>query len=433
MKKTMRILALTLVAALLCVSGLATLATAEDVIEITIPHYKVGENVGAKFFLPQVERFNTQYAGRYKLTVEEVPQDMYVEKIKQLGQQGMLPALIEGGDQTWLEEVIIPAGKFYDLNQWLDQDAALKAQFPEANLAHNASSGKLFSLTYPVIRPMTVFYNSELFTPSKPFAEMTWEEVLGEFGDNKIAFMTAENAWTTMLALSSMIAVQPGGAQLLTDGVVTKITDFSQPPIVNAVAQLQGIVQKYASSNTIGAAYADAANSFMSKNAALICNGSWMVGDFAPEAKDKWSNDFDGATVRGDVLPGNVGLANLLGYGWWIPDTTPAAQAEAAWAFIAFMNSPEELEQYMLAEGGTAPNIQVSEAFLAARAENKLLDQYVGAVRGDTIIAPALADAVPGSIANQEFGKLLPKLIDGSMTAEQFCAELTKKAAESAE
>ena len=53
-------------------------------------------------------------------------------------------------------------------------------------------------------------------------------------------------------------------------------------------------------------------------------------------------------------------------------------------------------------------------------------------VEEDTTIVPAFADAIPASVASIEFGKLLPKLVDGSYTPEQFCEELTKKAAETA-
>jgi len=405
---------------------------ADGVIEITIPHYKVGENVGAKFFLPQVDRFNTKYEGVYKISIEEIPQDDYADKIQQLVQQGMAPALIEGGPQTWLEEVVIPEGLFYDLNQFLANEPDIAEYFLPENIAHNSRSGKLFSLTYPVVRPMTIFYNGDMFQPSKGFADMSWDDVISELGDNKIAFMTVENAWTTMLTLSSLIAAEPGGADLLTNGVVDKITDFSHPAIVNGMEKLQVLLQNHASSNTIGAAYADAANSFMSMNSALIANGPWMVGDFLPDSEDKWSNGFDGEMVRGDVLPGNVGLANVLGYGWWIPSSVSQAEAEAAWAFIAFMMSADELEQYMLAEGGTAPRVPVSDSFLANRAENRLIEELVGAVRADTIFAPAFADAIPSSVADPEFGKLLPKLIDGSLSAVEFCAELTRVAAETA-
>ncbi|MCL2820815.1 MAG: extracellular solute-binding protein [Oscillospiraceae bacterium] len=405
---------------------------AAGVIEITIPHYKVGANVGALFFLPQVDRFNAKYEGVYKINIEEVPQDDYADKIQQLVQQGMAPALIEGGPQTWLEEVVIPEGMFYDLSTFLAGAPDIADFFLPENIAHNSRSGKLFSLTYPVVRPMTIFYNGDMFSPSKSFAELSWDDVISELGDNKIAFMTSENAWTTMLTLSSMIAAEPGGAELLTNGVVDKITDFSHPAIVNAMTKLQTLLQNHASSNTIGAAYADAANSFMSMNSALIANGPWMVGDFMPDSEDKWSNGFNGDMVRGDVLPGNVGLANVLGYGWWIPSSVPQEQAEAAWAFIAFMMSADELEQYMLAEGGTAPRVPVNDAFLAARADNRILDELINAVNANTIFAPAFADAIPSSVADPEFGKLLPKLIDGSLTAAEFCDELTRIAAETA-
>ena len=46
--------------------------TSEGLKEMKLPTFLAGENVGAKFFLPQVERFNKKYEGKYKITVEEV-------------------------------------------------------------------------------------------------------------------------------------------------------------------------------------------------------------------------------------------------------------------------------------------------------------------------------------------------------------------------
>ena len=77
MKKLARILSLVLAVMMLC-GMVSTVAFADEVIDITIPHYKTGENVGAKFFLPQVERFNELYSGKYHITVEELTQDMYL-------------------------------------------------------------------------------------------------------------------------------------------------------------------------------------------------------------------------------------------------------------------------------------------------------------------------------------------------------------------
>lgn len=424
-----KVLALVLLLALALSAGVAA-----SEVELKIPHYKSGENVGAIFFLPQVERFNKLYEGKYKIVIEELTQDMYAEKMKQLGQQGKLPAIIEGGEMEWIERSVIPGNMFFDWAPYLEEHPELKNLLLEDSLAFNTlEDGRVFSILLPVTRPMGMYYNGEMVQFSKAPGEMaTWDELTAELGDNKIAFMTGENAWTTTLVYSSLIAAQEGGAELLRGSIRDKIMDFNQPIILKATEELQKLLQGYAAAGTVGAVYADAANTFMSKNAALIANGSWMVGDFQSENSDKWSNGFDGATVRGAVFPGNVALANNAGYSWWIPSTVSQEEREAAISFITFMCSQEELEAYMLAEGGIAPKMETSAEFKAKAEQNALLYEYVNAVNGQTVLAPSFGDCIPSSIANTELGKLLPKLIDGSLTPEQFCQELTAKAAETA-
>ena len=92
-------------------------------IELKIPTYLAGENVGATFFLPQVERFNEKYAGKYKVVVEEVVQDSYAEKIKQLAGQNKLPTLVHspgsgGIDTQWFKQVILDNDMAYDLTEF---------------------------------------------------------------------------------------------------------------------------------------------------------------------------------------------------------------------------------------------------------------------------------------------------------------------------
>jgi raffinose/stachyose/melibiose transport system substrate-binding protein len=404
-------------------------------IEVTIPHYKTGQNVGAVFFLPQIERFNKRYAGTYKIVIEEIVQDMYNEKMMQLGQQKKLPVLLEGGgNMEWYKDFVIPNNLFVDLKSWLDAHPDVKNRLLPENITYNTTKdGKIFSVGYPVVRPIGIYYNTTLYQPSKPFAQTNWDAVLAELGSNKIALMTGENAFTTQLVLSSLIAAQPGGKELLQAGFVDKITDFNQKPLIDAIAKLQSIFQNRASSNAVGAVYADAANSFMSKNAALIANGSWMMGDFDASNSDKWSNGFNGADVHGSVFPGNIAVGGMgIGYSWWISSGATDDEKELAFAFLEFILSPEELEQYMLIEGGTTPRMELSADFLAKRAENRLMEEYIGAVNADTILCPTWEEAVLPSIAASDFPRLLPLLATGRMTAEEFCKELTEKAAESA-
>jgi len=425
-----RILVIVLACALML--GIIPIAHA-DVVEVTIPHYKCGENVGGQYFMPMVERFNAEYEGVYHVTIEEVVQDLYRDKIKQLGQQNMLPVVIEGGiDREWFRDVIIANDLFYDLAEFVESNPLIKEFYNADCYEYNLYDGKLATLPTPFVFQMTMYYNAALWTPSKPVNELSWREVADELGEAKIAFMTSENAWTTMLAFSSMIAAQPGGAELLNTAIEEKITDFSHPAIIAALEELQYMLQNHATSNTIGAAYADAANIFMNSGAAIICNGSWMIGDFGPDSADKWGEDFNPDTVHAAVLPGNVGLANPIGEGWWIPSYLPQEQIELGLAFLEFMNRPQELEAQMQLFGGAIPGYDYSEEYLAQRAENRLMDEYMAAPDADTIISRTFSDSVPASVADPEFGKLLPKLIDGTLTPAEFAAELTKKAAETA-
>ena len=397
-------------------------------IELKIPTYLAGENVGAVFFLPQVERFNEKYAGKYKVVVEEVVQDSYAEKIKQLAGQNKLPTLVHspgsgGIDTQWFKQVILDNDMAYD------PDVA--ASWIEGSKDFCTVDGKLICNPLIVLRPIGLYYNESLYKPEKDIRDMSMDEFMSGLGENKLAFMTSENAWTSSLMLAALIANEDGGVDLLNNNTSEKLWDYNTPVIVNAVGKLQKLLQNNASSNTVGAAYADAANAFMSNNAALICNGSWMASEFNEDAKDKWSNGFDGKDVKTTIYPGNIALANPKAYGdFWISNAASDEQKEAAKAFLAFRSLKEEIEAFILAEGGNAPNIKHSDDFLNKLKENDILYQLDQSMNENTKFVATLGDIFPASVADTEFGKLLPKLIDNSLTPEQFCAELTKKAQE---
>ena len=432
MKKFLKIVSLMLAIAMLMTMVSVTAFADDGVIEVTLPTYKTGENSGAAFFEPLVERFNAAYEGKYHITLEELTQDMYTDKIKQLGAANALPFLIEGGDSEWINQVVIPNDMFVDMKSFIDENNLMDILIDSTVDYNTTEDGKVFSIYIPVTRPMGLWYNSTLLDlGDKTMADLSWDEVCELLGDNKIAFMTGENAWTTQLVLASLIAVEEGGAEILSAYTQDKLMDYNQPAIINAVAKLQTLMQNYGTSNQVGAVYADAANTFMSNGAAIIANGSWMASDFVEDG-GKWSNGFDGANVKGDVLPGNVALSNNDGYQYWIPASASAEEQEVGKAFILFMLQPDNLEAYMLLEGGVCPKLETSDEYKAASSENAVLYGYVNAVNADTIIVPNVGDIMTGSIGNTEFGNLLPLLIDGTYTAEQFCQQLTILAQETA-
>lgn len=70
----------------------------QDVIEVILPTYRTGEDAGAKFFEAQVERFNKEYEGKYKIIIEESPSNTHTDRIKQLALQGELPTIFQCSD-----------------------------------------------------------------------------------------------------------------------------------------------------------------------------------------------------------------------------------------------------------------------------------------------------------------------------------------------
>ena len=412
--------------------GTETADAKQGVVEVTIPSYKTGENVGAVFFEAQVDRFNQKYEGTYKINLESIPEDGFKDKLKQLAQQNMLPVLVQGGDVDWISNVVIPNGMAYDLSGWLNETPAVKDILMDDGLLFNTKDdGGIYTLPLATVRPTGFFYNSAMWEPSGDVSSLTMEDFLAEIGDQKIAFSTAENGWVSALFLTAFIAAEDGGIELLQNGTVTKIVDFNQPAIVEGVTKLQKLLQNNAASNSIGAAYPDAANAFMSGQAALISNGPWMSADFDASASANWSNGFDGAAVHASLFPENIGIANTRCYGeWWISASAPEEEKELALAFLEFIYTPEELEAYLLAEGGDAPKLTYSDDFKAKQAETQVLADLAADTTSNTVYVPCILDVIPASVANTEFGKLLPSLADGSYTPEEFCQWMSDKAAE---
>lgn len=413
-------------------SSTASADTNSGVVEVTIPSYKTGENVGAVFFEPQVERFNEKYAGKYKINLENVPQDGFNDRLKQLAQQNKLPVLVQGGDPDWVKNVVIPNGIAYDLTDWIDSTPAIKDVLIDDSREYCSNEdGRVMFMPLATVRPIGFFYNSAMWSTDADISAMSMDEFVSALGDQKIAFSTAENGWVSALFLTALVAEEDGGEEWLKSGIETKITDFNQPCFINAVAKLQNLLQNNAASNSVGAAYADAANAFMSEQAAIIANGPWMSADFESSNSDKWSNDFDGAKVRASLFPGDVGIANTATFGeWWISASAPEDEIALAKAFLEFVYSPAELEAFLLAEGGDAPKLTYSDAFKAKQGETPVLADLAADTTTDTVFAPCILDMIPASVANTEFGKLLPSLADGTYTPEQFAQWMSDKAAE---
>lgn len=420
----------TLMAAAIVATGIvgyAVPAQAEgEPVTVTIPSYRTGEDVGAKFFLPQVERFNEKYEGKYKIIVEESPSNTHTDRIKQLAMQDELPALFQVADSKWVEDYLIANEKLYDLSSFIEERPEMQKLFIQDSVDFCTKDGKVVALPLTVLKPTGLYYNSDLFAPSKPITEMSWDEFATELGENKIAYQTAEGGWTINLMLTAILGGIEGGPELLKAGVQEKITDFNTPEMIEAFTVLQKSFQSNGWENAIGAAYPDAANTFYSNQTAVLPDGTWIIDKIYDDTD--WANGFDGTKVVGDYFPGNVAIANPCVYDWMIPAGLPEEELELALAFFEFMCTPEEIEAYILAEGGSAPNLEYSENFTEELAKNSLLNDFATKAKADTTYVPYFHDAISQSLFTGDFTNLMTYLYNGDWTPEQFCEELTNAA-----
>ncbi len=421
-----RVISLVL-ATLLLVAALAPSALAEPV-TVTMLTYRAGEDAGAKFFLPQVDRFNTKYEGKYKIIIEESPSNTHTERIKQLALQDKLPAMFQVSDSKWVEEYLIPNGKLQDLSEFIDARPEMKKLFIQDSYNFCTKDSKIIALPLTVLKPTGFYYNSALFNPDKPVTQMTWDEFSVALGTNKIAYQTAEGGWTVNLILTAILGGLDGGPEVLKAGVQNKITNFDTPLFIDAFTILQNSFQKNGWDGAIGATYPDAANSFYANMTAVLPDGTWII-DKVYDNTD-WQNGFDGLKVVGDYYPGNVAIANPCVYDWMMPTNLPEEQKELAYAFFEFICQPDEIEAFMLGEGGSAPNLKYSDTYVEKLSQKSLLKDFATKSNEKTIFVPYFHDAIAASLFTGDFTNFLPNLYSGDWTPQQFAQELTKAAQE---
>lgn len=402
------------------------------VVTITMPTYRTGADAGAAFFEPQVERFNAKYEGKYKIVLEESPQNTHGDRIKQLAQQNQLPPLFQINDKVWVRDYLVANNKLEDLSPLLE-NADLKKLLFQESIDFCTIDGKLIAMPISVIRPTGLFYNSALFNPEKPVTEFSWEEFGKALGENSIAYQTAEGGWTANLMFTGMIGSIEGGQEILRKGATEdKLTDFNNPVFVEAVGLLQDSMMNHSWNGAVGAVYADAANTFYANQTAVLPDGTWIINKMEPteENKKEWSNGFDGTKVIGDYFPGNVAISDPYVFDWMVSAGQPDDVKALCFAFLEFINSPEEIEAFILGEGGMAPNLEYSQKFLDEISKNSLLTDFSTKTNDKTTFVPYFNAAIDDSLFQGEFSNLLSPLSKGQITPEEFCEQLTRAAQE---
>ena len=389
-------------------------AASSGVTEISFPTFMCGTASQTEWCAQRVEAFNTEYEGKYKVVVEEIPGDQnYIDKLKVLYSADDLPDVIVTGGYNLIDMM---KDKLVDLTPYLDEDTEWKGQLSSVGVNVNSRDGQLYAIPY-IRQVIGYYYNKDLFAQAGIEAPPeTWEEFEADCdkllaaGITPISMDTADSGWCTSLLMGAMIGQTDTGEKFMN---TNQPDSFVNDDVIQAAARIQKMFQNYTTTDAIGGEYGAAANNFFNEKTAIIANGPWMVSKFYDTSIV--SDDFaDKIAVA--AYPGNV-MYNSGQVGWSIASKTPE-KIEASLAFVKFMTS-EESQKMDLEMCSVVPDRSIEGA-----------DVYP--LVNDTI---ALADKASHSINDyqslwqasvvDEVSVQYPLLADGSISPEEFAEALT--------
>lgn len=425
MFKMKKVLSVTMAVAMMSTVLVGNVYAEGEKIQIKYPTFAVGAHLGAPSEQACIARFNEKFGDIYELVLEELPSDtVYTDKMKTLAATNELPDVIDG--KNGLRDLAIKNGQAIDLTPFLDADPEFRDNVigAEAIAANTSEDGKIYSIT-GVVQAIGYFYNKELFAQAGIEPAETWDEFwencekLLEAGITPMALMTGENSWTTNLLLAAMVG---GKGEAGVEFMNTKYPEtYQTPEMIAALEEMQVALQKYTTPDALGAAYANAANNFLTENAAIIFNGSWMIGDFSnPEKTEEGFEDKVGFAL----YPGK-GLIQTYAEGNSICTDDPEKQ-EAAWAWVKELNGTEMQYDKMVFSGDipSSKEIEITEEY---KAENPLFAANVDGVQ-NAEYSVATFDVMSYATVVDAFGQYYPELVAGTLDAAGMAAKLDEAA-----
>lgn len=402
-------------------------ASDPNVITINYPTYQCGTNTSAPVCDQLIAEFNEQYKGKYEIKKEDVPGDQnYIDKIKvQLG-TGDLPPVIYGGGYNLLD-LVAAKDLAVDLTDAVEADPEWKALYSDMAITTNSRGGRIYASSSEG-QVIGYFYNKELFEKAGIDAPAkTWDEFFAQCeqlkaaGVTPMAMDTADSAWVTQLWMGAMVGTASDDGLALMQTM--NPTDYSTPEMIDAAEKIQTLYQNYTTMDAIGGKYENAANNFLSGQAAMIANGPWMIGDFSDTSKT--AADF-ADKVGVALFPENfVYDAPIQGY--IVTKQDDPALEEAAIEMVKFFTSAHA-QQVAMELQGMVPASGTVELTDAAKDKYPLLAEFLDLAAGATARSDTMQATMFPNLLDV-LSQQLPLLASGELDAAGFCQTLTDAAA----
>lgn len=383
-------------------------------IELSFPCIWVGTDSKAEVFGKMVDGFNTEYAGKYKVVIEEqTDYDMYRDKVRTQISTGSAPDIFTLDNMADLE-LFASSGKLMDLTEFLESDE-MASCFVNGKVDAAKIDGVNYGFPYEdAVIP--IMYNKKLMDAAgvseipTSFEEMFDAcEKLQASGVFPTCQMTANNAWTSMLWYSYAVAAC-GGPDAYANGL-------DNPAFVQAAELIQKMFN-YTSSDAVGADATVVNGHFFNERAAIYTNGAWILGRIKTEGVEGlYDNLVITPGVSYEGKNGNAYVNQVQAYFAAGKQDDPAKQ-EAVEAFFKYICDPEKVLE-LANSSGSLFAIDIDSTKLTDPVQAEIVKQaseadfMVGHFQGS--VSTPVANAFPAA---------LEALVLGDISPEEFVEEL---------
>ena len=424
--KRLKVMAVVFAFALLAVVGLAA-----DPVQLPMLFRNEGNDSIWELNSKIVDMFNKKYAGTYAIKVEFVP-GVAIDirtKLKMLAQSNNLPCVVSDlSAEPAFADQLMANGSLVDLMPYYAADTEWQKFILPSSLKYNTRpDGKMYTAPLSYASYVGIFYNKELFAKAGITQfPATWADFwavcdkLKKAGITPLSLHTTETGWCPMLLGTSSFAETPEGMAF---SEIYHPTSFNNAPFKKAMTIVKTAFQ-YATPDSVGGNYSNAANNFASGKTAMIPNGPWMIASlsdpqFAPAGF--------AAKVGYAPYPGNVMLSWLgKNYGDGAASSYPKAVQEGAVAWLKFNQSEDVLKLREIMIGDISVKIKLSDSDKASF-NNVWKDYFNIAEKLKTGVYVYQSQYDPSTL-NETIVNQLPQLIQGKLTVDQFADLCTKSA-----
>lgn len=418
-KRVLKVLSLALATVMVAGSvagcGEKKTTNANGEIEITFPCIWVGTDSKAEVFGQMVEDFNTEYVGRYHVTIQDQSDyDLYQDSIRSQISTGKAPDVFTVKTQADVE-YYASSGKVMDLTEFLAGDIA--DNFVQGAVENAKIDGVNYAMPYEMAY-IPIMYNQAELNEADANVPTSFEELwatndaLANSGVTPMCQMTGGgNAWTTMLWYSYALAAC-GGADVYEK-------DYTDAAYVEA-AELVQEMYNYTNSDAVGADASVVNGHFFSGDDAIYTNGTWILGRInSDEATypDLYENLTLGSGLSNNGANGNAFVSYCQAYIMVGAQDDPE-KAEAIKLFLNYITDPERVLS-LANSSGSLFAVDIDSAQLT----NEKAAEAYDLCKDASFVIPSFESQASTKVANA-FPSLLEELVLDKITAEQFAQGL---------